>query len=120
MVYIDEDREYRARAQYQCVTGYEVVSGDEIRMCESNSQWSGSTPTCGMIICIGVSPPTNGIVVQDQPTYDYGSIITFFYNVGYTLVGSRSVTCQANQEWSCDVPVCVVDCGGPCVSATDE
>ena len=32
-------------AQYSCVGEYELV-GDQTRMCMSNSQWSGQTPSC--------------------------------------------------------------------------
>ena len=32
-------------AEYSCNVGYELV-GDQTRMCMSNSQWSGQTPSC--------------------------------------------------------------------------
>lgn len=33
-------------AEYTCANGYENLSGDEDRVCQSTGRWSGSAPTC--------------------------------------------------------------------------
>ena len=36
----------------------------------------------------------------------YNSVVTYTCDVGYTLQGSNSRTCQSNGQWSGNVPQC--------------
>ena len=36
----------------------------------------------------------------------YNSVVTYTCDVGYTLQGSNSSTCQANGQWTGSVPQC--------------
>ena len=48
--------------------------------------------------------PLNGNKTGD--TYTFQSVVTFGCREGYDLIGSRSITCQRNGEWSADRPSC--------------
>ena len=40
-----EGNTFGSQASYSCSEGY-VLNGNNIRMCQSDRQWSGSEPTC--------------------------------------------------------------------------
>ena len=48
--------------------------------------------------------PTNGERALSNTTYN--SVVTYTCDVGYTLQGSDSRTCQSNGQWSGSVPQC--------------
>ncbi len=104
---IDGDREYRARVQYTCVTGYEMDSGDELLTCDEDEEWVGTVPTCQIVSCATVNAPMNGIVNMGQVTYTYGDSVSFSCNTGYMIAGNVSITCLADGSWSASTPLCV-------------
>ena len=54
--------------------------------------------------CGDPGTPTNGHLNFSSATYN--SVVTYTCDVGYTLQGSNSRTCQSNGEWSGRVPQC--------------
>ena len=44
-VMIMDDRVFGSSVEYRCNTGFLLI-GNIMRTCQSNSQWSGSEPTC--------------------------------------------------------------------------
>ena len=105
---IDGDREYGARVQYTCVTGYEIVSGDELLTCNEDEVWVGTVPTCQIVSCATVNAPLNVIIVNmGQVTYTYGDSVSFSCNTGYMIAGNVSITCLADGNWSASTPLCV-------------
>ncbi len=103
---IDGDKEYGARVQYTCDTGYEIVSGDEFLTCDEDEEWVGTEPACQIVSCDAVNAPLNGIIVNmGQGTY--GDSVSFSCNTGYMIVGNESITCLANGSWSASTPLCV-------------
>ena len=56
------------------------------------------------IDCGDPGTPTNGQRTLSSTTYN--SVVTYTCDVGYTLQGSNSRTCQTNGQWSGSVPRC--------------
>ena len=54
--------------------------------------------------CGDPGTPTNGQRSLSSTTYN--SVVTYTCDVGYTLQGSNSRTCQSNGQWSGNVPQC--------------
>ena len=54
--------------------------------------------------CVDPGTPTNGQRTLTSTTYN--SVVTYTCDVGYTLQGSNSRTCQSNGQWSGSVPEC--------------
>ncbi|XP_019647923.1 PREDICTED: LOW QUALITY PROTEIN: sushi, von Willebrand factor type A, EGF and pentraxin domain-containing protein 1-like [Branchiostoma belcheri] len=88
---------------YSCDTGYQLV-GLSVQTCEATQTWSNTKPTCTRVACQKLDPLTNGII--NGTSNLYGDIVTFECNVGYQLVGSSSLTCQSDQQWSGSPPHC--------------
>ncbi|KAI8501685.1 hypothetical protein Bbelb_209560 [Branchiostoma belcheri] len=55
--------------------------------------------------CPTLAAPANGGLSSTGPHYDQ-DVVTFSCDQGYELNGASSVTCQADQTWSDDVPTC--------------
>ena len=56
------------------------------------------------INCSDPGTPTNGHRNLSNTTYN--SVVTYTCDVGYTLQGSNSRTCQSNGSWNGSVPEC--------------
>ena len=56
------------------------------------------------IDCGDPGTPTNGRRSLSSTTYN--SVVTYTCDVGYTLQGSNSRTCQSDGQWSGSVPQC--------------
>ena len=56
------------------------------------------------IDCGDPGTPTNGQRSLSSTTYN--SAVTYTCDVGYTLQGSNSRTCQSDGQWSGSVPQC--------------
>ena len=56
------------------------------------------------INCGDPGTPTNGQRTLSSTTYN--SVVTYTCDVGYTLQGSNSRTCQSSGQWSGSVPQC--------------
>ena len=65
-----------------------------------------STPAIGSpdVDCGDPGTPTNGQRSLSSTTYN--SVVTYTCDVGYTLQGSNSRTCQSDGQWSGSVPQC--------------
>ena len=55
--------------------------------------------------CGDPGTPANGQRSLSSTTYN--SVVTYTCDVGYTLQGSNSRTCQSNGQWSGSVPQCI-------------
>ena len=54
---------------------------------------------------------TNG--QRSLPSTTYNSVVTYTCDVGYTLQGSNSRTCQSDGQWSGSVPRCISELINP-------
>lgn len=99
--------------QYRCASGH-IVSGQSLRTCESNGQWSGVPPICAYIDC-GFPPVVpNGRWLLTTNTTHYGSTVEYECSANYQLDGPARRICLENATWSNIIPLCqVVNCGRP-------
>ena len=98
-------------ATFACDAGYDLV-GSTTRTCELGGTWSGSSPSCSLIDCGGLSAPVNGTVSVASTAF--GGTATYSCATGYTLAGSAARVCLETGFWSGAAPVCPpVDCGAP-------
>ena len=82
------------------------------RLCQANSLWTNTQPTCDPKDCGAPGVPLHGSVVAASTLFK--AVATYACGSGYTLSGALTRTCQSDQTWSAAVPICVpVDCGVP-------
>ncbi|KAI8507036.1 hypothetical protein Bbelb_154750, partial [Branchiostoma belcheri] len=93
---------YEDVSTFTCDTGYNLV-GSSTLTCQADATWSGAAPTCARNQCPLLSAPTNGAVTG---TNFYQDVVTFTCDSGYDLVGSSTLTCQADTTWSGAAPTC--------------
>ncbi|XP_066300831.1 CUB and sushi domain-containing protein 3-like [Branchiostoma lanceolatum] len=106
---------YGDTVSFTCNTGYTLI-GPTTLTCQANLAWTGSPPTCSIVQCPLPTSPDNG---GNNGNRDYQAVMTFWCDLGYDLVGSSNLTCQADATWSGDVPTCtIVQCPMP-VSPTN-
>ena len=116
-------------AIYTCDTGYNLT-GDTVRICQSNGYWNGSDSTCSrklpiahvailivtenqllyfsmhaVVDCGNLTVPMNGMVNTSSGTNSLMRA-TYTCNTGYTLTGEATRACQSNGTWSGSEPTC--------------
>ncbi|CAI8053959.1 P-selectin [Geodia barretti] len=94
---------YQDTATYACETGFNLVGMSE-RVCQSDGTWSGSDPTCNMVVCPTLNDPNNGNVELSGNTF--GQIAEYTCNTGFNLIGDSMLICGADGQWIGDSPVC--------------
>ncbi|XP_047126957.1 sushi, von Willebrand factor type A, EGF and pentraxin domain-containing protein 1 isoform X1 [Hydra vulgaris] len=96
----------------KCDQGYKS-SGTELRICQKELVWSGEDTTCNIVDCghpTGNQIMKNGEIHMSKTTYLAHAL--FYCQPGYLIVGSTERICQANGNWSGNVPVCIKDANG--------
>ncbi|XP_061166124.1 sushi, von Willebrand factor type A, EGF and pentraxin domain-containing protein 1-like [Saccostrea echinata] len=106
---------YNAIVTYECDAGY-LLRGPSKRTCQSSGAWSGTAPTCEIVVCDTPSKVTsNGRSFGNSSTYN--SVVTYECDPGYNLNGAKSRRCLANGQWDFEIPICeVVQCPRPHLS----
>uniref|UniRef100_A0A182Y3Y1 Notch n=1 Tax=Anopheles stephensi TaxID=30069 RepID=A0A182Y3Y1_ANOST len=97
-------RSYGTIISYECIPGY-VRTGRPILICMSNGQWSSPVPSCSRKQCYKIPEIQNGYVVDKTREYYYGDEARVQCYKGYRLIGSHTVKCSEQQDFS-NVPVC--------------
>ncbi|KAK3796935.1 hypothetical protein RRG08_032239 [Elysia crispata] len=96
---------------YTCSEGF-FLSGPDIRICGSNSDWTGIDPQCKRVTCPEPVSPENGWRTGEEVTFE--SILNYGCNTGYELLGEHNPKCLANGVWSDQSQTCVkISCGKP-------
>ncbi|XP_019410274.1 PREDICTED: sushi, von Willebrand factor type A, EGF and pentraxin domain-containing protein 1, partial [Crocodylus porosus] len=96
---------------YTCNPGYKLI-GSNTRLCLPNRRWSSAAPFCEAMSCSMPKKLMNGNIKGEN--YTYGHTIYYECNSGYQLIGSANRTCQENQTWDGNEPICVpISCGQP-------
>ncbi|XP_052817227.1 sushi repeat-containing protein SRPX-like [Mya arenaria] len=96
-------------ATYTCSEGYNLT-GAHIRTCQGNGSWSFDTPSCLLVECGDLLPPTNGNIAVSTGT-TFGQQAVYSCQHGYDLNGANTRTCTANGTWSGSPPGCIVSLG---------
>ena len=63
-----------------------------------------TTLSTAAVGCADPGTPTNG--QRTLSSTNYNSVVTYTCDVGYTLQGSNTRTCQSDGQWSGSVPQC--------------
>lgn len=88
----------------KCSTGFEMI-GNPFVFCLRTSKWELSKiPSCKIVKCKPLGTPTNGRLALTKTSYNGHA--KFTCDDGFNLIGSSTITCLANGNWSDDVPTC--------------
>ncbi|XP_078583844.1 uncharacterized protein LOC144866356 [Branchiostoma floridae x Branchiostoma japonicum] len=90
--------------QFGCIPGYQLV-GSPTSRCQADGTWSHNVPSCAAVECPLLTAPDNGDMTGNN---FYTSEVGFTCDSGFELVGSSTLTCQADATWSGRVPSCTV------------
>lgn len=104
---------YTDVATYACNAGYELSGAPTLTAtCGAAGSFGAASGTCVRRDCGSLSSPANGAVSFTTTTFE--SNASYTCNVGYTLTGATSRTCQADGNWSGAAPSCeIVACPAP-------
>ncbi|XP_070567840.1 protein mesh-like isoform X2 [Ptychodera flava] len=97
--------EFNSTVTFDCDDGYNI-SGQAELLCQSDGTWNGKPPTCESIVCDSVEPPTNGMKMGEDRTYQ--SVVSFECEKGYLVNGSKEIACQHDGTWDAEPPKCEV------------
>lgn len=107
------DTVYQSIAVYICQTGYIFnKSNDNSLRCSEDGHWEGEIPVCELVHCR--DPAEVPFANMKYPGTMYLSTVNYQCHSGYTMKGSKALTCQENGTWTNEEPQCVpVDCSLP-------
>jgi hypothetical protein len=71
-----------------------------------HARWSGSDPTCQIVVCPTLNDPDNGNLELSGNTF--GQTAEYTCNTGFNLIGESILMCGADGQWigDGDSPVC--------------
>lgn len=103
---------YNSIVSYECEIGY-VLKGSSQRTCQASGTWSGTDPSCDIVVCNTPSKViSNGRSFGNLSTYQ--SVVSYECDIGYNLNGATKRRCLANGQWDFKIPICeVVQCPRP-------
>ncbi|XP_070554202.1 uncharacterized protein [Ptychodera flava] len=96
---------FGSEAFFVCDEGFDMI-GSEVRRCQADGTWDGQQPTCRLVYCENITAPLNGTDIGKD--YSYSSIVSFVCDVGFNLIGSSDIRCQANGTWNSSIPNCEI------------
>ncbi|RWR98882.1 P-selectin-like isoform X1, partial [Dinothrombium tinctorium] len=92
-----------AKCNFFCLPSYRLVGVKQVTCVGQN--WSSVFPSCVPITCPLLQPPERGKFIGSCVKNPLGSSCTFTCDIGYILVGQRTIKCTAN-GWSAPPPTC--------------
>ncbi|KAJ8378044.1 hypothetical protein AAFF_G00249150 [Aldrovandia affinis] len=102
---------YGTVMRYRCRQGQLI--GDKEIYCTKDGTWSASTPECrssrrlAEVTCQSPSV-ANGVKIKGEaPVYSRGNNVTFTCTRGFSLIGSREITCGPDGQWHPKIPECL-------------
>uniref|UniRef100_A0A8C3ICY2 Sushi domain-containing protein n=1 Tax=Chrysemys picta bellii TaxID=8478 RepID=A0A8C3ICY2_CHRPI len=107
---------------YKCDQGFSLIGEASIHCTTKdnvNGQWSGPAPECKVVKCPEPEVKNGKKQSGYGLHYSYGNTVIFECDSGYTLKGSSSVKCEANNSWFPSLPTClqVIFKSSPCAVA---
>uniref|UniRef100_A0A6A7FRK1 CUB and sushi domain-containing protein 1-like n=2 Tax=Hirondellea gigas TaxID=1518452 RepID=A0A6A7FRK1_9CRUS len=111
-VLLDSRTTYDARVLYECQENYTLGGSKDTITCGDQGTWDPPSPQCLFSWCDMLEAPRHGgLEVTGRRA---GDIATFLCDPGYTMIGTKTVSCQLGGGWSGEPPTCrFVDCGIP-------
>lgn len=97
---------YDSACGVKCQLGFDL-QGTGIRLCQADSTWSGTPPSCIVRSCPALSRPQHGYLRCSEGGASYRAQCEAGCDRGYRLEGDAKLTCQANSQWSGPQPRCV-------------
>uniref|UniRef100_A0A2K5JNE5 CUB and Sushi multiple domains 1 n=1 Tax=Colobus angolensis palliatus TaxID=336983 RepID=A0A2K5JNE5_COLAP len=97
---------FGAIVRYSC-RGSQSLIGNDTRVCQEDSHWSGALPHCtgnNPGFCGDPGTPAHGSRLGDE--FKTKSLLRFSCEMGHQLRGSPERTCLLNGSWSGLQPVC--------------
>ncbi|XP_062450802.1 C4b-binding protein alpha chain [Rhea pennata] len=112
-----EDFTFGSTVTYSCHPGFSLI-GESTIHCTSvdklNGKWSGPAPECKMVRCQNPEVKSGEKVSGFGTEYTYKETVTFQCKPGHVLIGSSTVTCEADSMWKPSLPTCEARyCGTP-------
>ncbi|KAM7451141.1 hypothetical protein ABFA07_001207 [Porites harrisoni] len=95
------------KVKYACNSGFRLEGSSTIRC--NNGKWKPSSPLCKEL-CQDPGIPPNG--ARRGNDFRHGKRLGFTCNNGYTLIGSRAITCSGG-KWNSATPQCKKTCADP-------
>ncbi|CAH3021429.1 unnamed protein product, partial [Porites evermanni] len=95
------------KVKYACNSGFRLEGSSTIRC--NNGKWKPSAPLCKEL-CQDPGIPPNG--ARRGNDFRHGKQLGFTCNNGYTLIGSRAITCSGG-KWNSATPQCKKTCADP-------
>ncbi|CAH3175599.1 unnamed protein product [Porites lobata] len=95
------------KVKYACNSGFRLEGSSTIRC--NNGKWKPSAPLCKEL-CQDPGIPPNG--ARRGNDFRHGKRLGFTCNNGYTLIGSRAITCSGG-KWNSATPQCKKTCADP-------
>uniref|UniRef100_A0A8C9RB51 Selectin E n=1 Tax=Scleropages formosus TaxID=113540 RepID=A0A8C9RB51_SCLFO len=107
-----ETHSFNSTCEFTCNEGFQLSGSSEI-LCDSGGMWTGTVPSCKVVECGAIMPPSQGRVICDDlhQTFSFGTSCHFSCEEGYSLDGDATVNCTSSGNWTAGVPACkVVKC----------
>lgn len=96
---------YQGVINYTCSEGFRL-EGLSYRTCQSNGRWSGEDPSCEVIRCQNPESVAHAYLINSDSRY--GSVVEYFCDEGYKLLGSTQRICRSDGKWDGTEPECVL------------
>ncbi|XP_053173308.1 regulator of complement activation group 2 gene 1 isoform X1 [Scomber japonicus] len=107
-----EGTEFGDKLVVHCNTGFALVGRQEI-ICGSQG-WMDRLPVCEAVTCPKLPTFVNGTFSPVLDVYKYQDVVQYSCLKGYTLNGSKSISCSEKEKFEPSPPTCVkVDCLDP-------
>ncbi|XP_061698173.1 membrane cofactor protein-like isoform X2 [Syngnathoides biaculeatus] len=102
---IKESYKYEDVVQYTCIKDY-VLNGSKVASCAADQQFKPDPPVCIKVNCQDIKIQNAELLSGARPPYGHKASVTFQCRSGYKMVGSATLTCDINSQWSPKPPTC--------------
>ncbi|XP_022793899.1 sushi, von Willebrand factor type A, EGF and pentraxin domain-containing protein 1-like, partial [Stylophora pistillata] len=109
---VEASTSFKGKVKFRCVGMQYKLVGPSIRTCLPNGQWSGTQPSCDLIVCSDPGTPENGKRKITRGLYHTGSV-RFSCTRKHKLVGAHIIYCMRDGTWSRPKPNCLAPCSNP-------
>uniref|UniRef100_A0A3Q3BRS6 Sushi domain-containing protein n=1 Tax=Haplochromis burtoni TaxID=8153 RepID=A0A3Q3BRS6_HAPBU len=98
--------DYKDTIVYTCKSGY-TRNGSRQLHCSDDGTFKPEPPKCIKVECEDPEISFGQLSSGARPPYGYLSTVTLQCNAGYTMIGSATVMCELNGQWSPGLPQCI-------------